>query len=339
MAQAARDQNFVTTLLGVDSATFLIPTTVAVNAASHAMLVEASFTPSGTQDVNLIKVGGTTFSLGQQLAAASLPVVLTAAQISTLTPLSTVAVTQFTSPWVVSLTSTTITGSVAVTGSATGSAVPAGAFYMGISDAGTLRGLLQAANSLNSTGTGVPTSQIVAQFDDTSPSSVTENQFANVRMNSARQLYAQPVKIDTFGAATTFTITLASLANSTAGVGRQSTLITSNTASSALIGFKFTTGTSPTANTLVYLYLIRGDGTLTDDAAGASDAGITIVNAPLLGTLLISTTGSNTTYTALFDTKFLGSLGPTFGVAVVNSSGATANGTGGNFAVEYTLIT
>lgn len=45
------------------------------------------------QEVDLIKVGGTVFSLGQQLAASSLPVVLTAAQISTLTPLATVAVT------------------------------------------------------------------------------------------------------------------------------------------------------------------------------------------------------------------------------------------------------
>lgn len=82
-----------------------------------------SSTPTGTQDVNLIKVGGTAFSLGQQLAAASLPVVLTAAQISTLTPLSTVAVTQSTSPWVVSATNLDIrdlafaTDSVAVYGS------------------------------------------------------------------------------------------------------------------------------------------------------------------------------------------------------------------------------
>ena len=76
---------------------------------------------------------------GQALAAASLPVVLTAAQIATLTPLTSVAVTnagtfavqatlaaettkvigtvnQGTSPWVCSVASTTITGSVAVTG-------------------------------------------------------------------------------------------------------------------------------------------------------------------------------------------------------------------------------
>jgi hypothetical protein len=55
---------------------------------------------SGTFANNLSQVGGTSFSLGQQLAATSLPIVLTASQLSTLTPLSSVA----------------ITGSVAVTG-------------------------------------------------------------------------------------------------------------------------------------------------------------------------------------------------------------------------------
>lgn len=72
---------------------------------------------------------------------------------------------------------------------ATGSAVPANGIYMGISDAGTLRGLLQAANALNSTGTGIPTSQIVGQFDDSSPTSITENQFGNLRMSANRNLY------------------------------------------------------------------------------------------------------------------------------------------------------
>lgn len=48
--------------------------------------VSATITPSGTQDVNLTKVGGATFALGQQLAAASLPIVIPAAQITTLTP-------------------------------------------------------------------------------------------------------------------------------------------------------------------------------------------------------------------------------------------------------------
>lgn len=79
--------------------------------------VTATFTPSGTQDTNLVEVGGAAFALGQQLAAASLPVVLTAAQITTLTP-QTDALTDTelrATPVPVSLTSTTITGTVAVT--------------------------------------------------------------------------------------------------------------------------------------------------------------------------------------------------------------------------------
>ena len=94
MAEAPRDQNHVPTLLGVDSIAFLTPTTVGVNSTTHALLVEGSFTPPALQNVNITEVGGSAFALGQQLAASSLPVVLTAAQIATLTPLSTVAVTQ-----------------------------------------------------------------------------------------------------------------------------------------------------------------------------------------------------------------------------------------------------
>jgi hypothetical protein len=44
---------------------------------------------------NLAQVGGAPISLGQAPAAASLPVILTAAQVATLTPLSTVAVSNF----------------------------------------------------------------------------------------------------------------------------------------------------------------------------------------------------------------------------------------------------
>jgi hypothetical protein len=112
---AARDPNRNVTIQGVDSVGFTDATNVAVNASTHAMLVESTFSPSGTQDVNLTKVGGTAFALGQQLAAASLPVVLTAAQITTLTPLSTVAATQ-SGTWNI----TNISGTVSLpTGAAT----------------------------------------------------------------------------------------------------------------------------------------------------------------------------------------------------------------------------
>lgn len=115
------NEDFSKTIQGISSAAISqrIPTNIAVNPSTHAMLVEASVTPSGTQDVNLIQVGGVAFSLGQQLAASSLPVVLTTSQLSTLTPLSTVTVNQGTSPWVVSGTVAFSNTTIAVTNAGT----------------------------------------------------------------------------------------------------------------------------------------------------------------------------------------------------------------------------
>lgn len=90
---------------------------------------------------------------GQALAAASLPVVLTAAQISTLTPLATVAVTQSTSPWVVSLTSTTITGTVAVTQSGAWTMSGTGTAGSAASGVLTVQGIASMTPLLGNPGT------------------------------------------------------------------------------------------------------------------------------------------------------------------------------------------
>lgn len=68
MAQAKRDDNFVTTLLGVDSIGFSTPTTVAVNTTTHAMIVEATISTAGlatstiqtdgTQKTQIVDAGG-----------------------------------------------------------------------------------------------------------------------------------------------------------------------------------------------------------------------------------------------------------------------------------------
>lgn len=147
---------------------------------------------------------------------------------------------------------------------------------------------------------------------------------------------------DTFASVGTFTITLASLSNSTSA-GRQSTLIdnTTNLYTSAQVNCKITVGTTPTANSLIYVYLIRSNNDSTpiiDDAGGASDAAITITNAPLLGTILVPAATSNTAYYGVFDTKFLGSLGPKWGIAVVNNSGVALNSTAGNHVCSYVGI-
>jgi hypothetical protein len=146
-----------------------------------------------------------------------------------------------------------------------------------------------------------------------------------------------------YAASAALTITLASLASSTAGAGRQCTLLdnSSNLYLSALIYAKITVGTTPTLNSLIYFYLIRSDKAtpLRTDNAGASDAAITITNAKLLGTMLIPATTSNVTYYAEFDTSLLGELGPEWGIAVVNSSGVALNSTAGNHAINYVGVT
>lgn len=134
-------------------------------------------------------------------------------------------------------------------------------------------------------------------------------------------------------AAAGFTITLASLAN---GSARQSTLITnSNDYPAALIHLKLKSNASaPTAGALYEVYLIRSDGAIADDGAGASDAAITIENAPLLGTIVVTAT-TNKLFYGVFDTAPLGPLGPTWGIAVKNSSGQALNATEGDMDYNY----
>jgi hypothetical protein len=130
-----------------------------------------------------------------------------------------------------------------------------------------------------------------------------------------------------------FTITLAALANAAA---RQSTLLSnSNDYPAALIFLKISSNASaPTAGAVYQVYLLRSDGTIADDAAGASDAAITIENAPLLGTIVVTATANKAFY-GVFDTAPLGPLGPTWGIAVKNSSGQALHGTEGNHDYNY----
>lgn len=149
---------------------------------------------------------------------------------------------------------------------------------------------------------------------------------------------------DSYAAAQAITITLASLASSTAGVGRQGTLVdnTTNLYTSAIVSVNIKMGTTPTANTIVTVYLIRSnnDGTaIIDDGAGTTDAGLTVVEAPVLGTLVNPNTTTGNVLKANFDTKSLGSLGPKWTVAVVNSTGVALDATGGNHVISYVGVT
>ena len=80
-----------------------------------------------------------------------------------------------------------------------------------------------------------------------------------------------------FGTATAMTCTLASLASSAVGVGRQTTLLDNSATkhSRVHIYILITSNgtTNVTANTNVFFYLIKSDGTYVTDGAGARDAG------------------------------------------------------------------
>jgi hypothetical protein len=126
------------TVIGVDSCTVNAVANVGVPLGKIGFGANDSFTyVTSTVGLpgNLAQVGGSSFALGQQLAASSLPVVLTAAQLATLTPLSTVAVTgtfwQATQPVSGTFWQTTqgVAGNVASLTTDSGNPVKVGAVY------------------------------------------------------------------------------------------------------------------------------------------------------------------------------------------------------------------
>jgi hypothetical protein len=132
-----------------------------------------------------------------------------------------------------------------------------------------------------------------------------------------------------------FTITLAALG---AGSGRQSTIIANpNKRPAALVNLRIQSGGgAPAAGTIYEIYLLRGDGipTYRTDGAGAADAAITIVNAQLMGTIVV-TNNANTNFYGDFDTAPLGPLGTEWGIAVKNSTDQAASNVEANHVKEY----
>lgn len=146
---------------------------------------------------------------------------------------------------------------------------------------------------------------------------------------------------DNFAAIGTVTCTVANLASS-GSVGRQSDLIdnTTNLYTSSLVGLQITPGAVTTAGA-VSVYLIRSDnggGPIADDNAGTGDAAWTWKNASLLGVMAVGV-GTNIQYKNVFDTSFLGHLGPKWGVGIVNTTGANTNSTAGSHSLTYIGVT
>lgn len=132
-----------------------------------------------------------------------------------------------------------------------------------------------------------------------------------------------------------FTITLASLASSTSGVGRQSTLIdnSTNRYQSIIVYLKVKQGTSPTGNRAVYVYGIRGDATQRSDGAGASDAGLTVLNAQTIGAM--RNKSSPATGDLLYGEFVFDNPGPEWGIAIVHDTGVNLDSTEGNHYYKW----
>ena len=88
----------------------------------------------------------------------------------------TVVATQGTTPWIVN------------TASATGAAIPSTAFMIGVSDGTNLVAARQASNGLNTTAGGLQAVSLAGQLDNTSPTTITENSFGNLRIAANRSL-------------------------------------------------------------------------------------------------------------------------------------------------------
>ena len=180
-ATSAKQDTIITSLSSIDghvdgvegSLTSIDAKMTACN--TGAVVVSSSALPTGaataarqdTGNTSLSSIDGKLPALGQALAAASVPVVLTAAQVSTLTPLSTVAATQ-SGTWNV----TNISGTVSLPTGAATSANQSTANTSLASIDGKLPALWQALAAAS-----VPVVLTAAQLSTLTPvSTVTANQ-------------------------------------------------------------------------------------------------------------------------------------------------------------------
>lgn len=142
--------------------------------------------------------------------------------------------------------------------------------------------------------------------------------------------------LDERGSSAAMTITLGSLASSTAKVGRQTTLITNASPCKPRVWIwaSIKQGTSPTSGKAVYVRGIRGDGTRRDDGAGASDAAFTALNCQLLGILANKASGAASGDVVQGWIPF-DNPGPEWGIAIDHDTGVNLDSTGGNHAIYY----
>lgn len=147
-------------------------------------------------------------------------------------------------------------------------------------------------------------------------------------------------------AATTDTITLASLASDTNLVaGREGTVVSHEDAEiDSLVGGKVTTGTTPTASRQIEVWAYASyDGTSYSGSATGSNANLTPdekTNMRLLTIIPTVNTSDKTYIWGPFSlaNAFGGTLPRKTGIFIVHNTGANLNATGGNHEVKRTPV-
>lgn len=133
-----------------------------------------------------------------------------------------------------------------------------------------------------------------------------------------------------------FTITLAALASGSARAS--AAVVNTNRRPAALLYLRIQSGgTAPTAGAIYEVYLLRSDDNATPlrtDGWSGTDSAITIENAQLIGSIVVTAT-INKNFFGEFDTFPLGPLGSSWGIAIKNTSGQALNGTEGNHIKRY----
>lgn len=152
------------------------------------------------------------------------------------------------------------------------------------------------ANATNSTGTGIQAVGLIAQLDDSSPTSITENQFGNLRMSAERGLLeagiartANPTAYTALAAATKFLDKLGKTVISDSAPRElevhQTTAISNSTAETTIL----TAGASGVFHDLKTLIISNKTNTAVTVTIKDATAGTTrlVLNVPVLGQLII----------------------------------------------------
>lgn len=156
-----------------------------------------------------------------------------------------------------------------------------------------------------------------------------------------------------YSSATTITISPASTASSSTWVaGRESTEVdnTTNKYDDALVQGKITVGTTPTASTLILVYVWGSDtsaGTTNIDVIDGTDSAETLTSAGVrdgfmrLGAAInVDATTSDRGYPfgPFSVADLFGQMPKYWGLFVTHNTGVNLNATGGNHAFTYTGI-